>query len=642
MYTREELEKYVYELNAASEFQCGSVPWSDPVYGFAYNGSLPSKFMEESVKHGILLESMNRVICILGDWEKIPEGIILTDQRIYVNSAENKDKNFKVRYDEITGLSYNPDTPELRIETGGRCFTVDTPLWNKRNLFYFLQMASEGEKAGSAVYPDLYSGKGVVAGNGINAAGLTYGSVSNSSSRYFDDKIVGAKGHGFAAEHANHLADLLLGKDARIVGDNNMKNGADRVVDGIQIQSKYCASGSRCIQECFENGEFRYWNPDGSPMQIEVPSDMYDSAVQAMENRIRRGEVSGVSDPAEAKNIIRKGHFTYAQVKNIAKAGTVESICFDAVSGAVIATGAFGITAMLAFATNLWGGEDLETALKSATVQGLKVGGTTFISAVLAGQISKAGLNSALVGGSEAVVKLIGPKASAMLVNAFRSGTNIYGAAAMKSAAKLLRSNVITGVVTFAVLSVGDVANVFSGRISGGQLFKNLAGTVSTVAGGGVGWVAGASAGAALGSFIPGIGNAAGAIIGGLAGAFGGGSLASAATGAVLDGFIEDDAEWMVSIIQDVFTGLAEDYLISQEEAEEIVDRLKEKLDGGLLKDMYASSNRKAFARDLMEEYFEDVAYSRKRIALPTQEEMQKSLRIVLEEMADDEACYAY
>ena len=44
-----------------------------------------------------------------------------------------------------------------------------------------------------------------------------------------------------------------------------------------------------------------------------------------------------------------------------------------------------------------------------------------------------------------------------MLVNAFRSGTNIYGAAAMKSAAKLLRSNVITGVVTFAVLSVGDV-----------------------------------------------------------------------------------------------------------------------------------------------------------------------------------------
>jgi hypothetical protein len=47
------------------------------------------------------------------------------------------------------------------------------------------------------------------------------------------------RGHGFAAERANHIYDKLSGKDAKIVGDDNAKFGADRVVDGINNQSKY-------------------------------------------------------------------------------------------------------------------------------------------------------------------------------------------------------------------------------------------------------------------------------------------------------------------------------------------------------------------------------------------------------------------
>ncbi len=67
---------------------------------------------------------------------------------------------------------------------------------------------------------------------------------------------------------------------------------------------------------------------------------------------------------------------------------------------------------------------------------------------------------------------MMGPKASAVLINAFRVGSKpIYGAAAMKAAAKLL-SNTITAGITFVVLSSFDVANIFRGRISGKQLFK--------------------------------------------------------------------------------------------------------------------------------------------------------------------------
>lgn len=89
----------------------------------------------------------------------------------------------------------------------------------------------------------------------------------------------------------------------------------------------------------------------------------------------------------------------------------------------------------------------------------------------------------------------MGPKASALLINAFRDGGNIYGAAAMKSAAKLLRGNVITAGATVVILSSFDIANIFQGRISGKQLFKNLANTATTVAGGTGGWIGGAAVG---------------------------------------------------------------------------------------------------------------------------------------------------
>lgn len=649
MHSKEVLAEFAYKLNETRGFNIDRILWSDPYCGFLYDNSLPSKFMESLEKKNIISEGMDKIVCVLADWKEAgSEGIIFTDRAIYVDSPKNSLKKFKVRYDDILKLDYYKSAygPEVSIDTDQRIYPISNKLWSKRSIYDFLQFATQkyefdiqDKKEINNISLQTVGGADI----GAIAAGITFGNVSNASSMYFDDKIVSPRGHGFSAEHANHLYDTYHGKDAQIVGNNNALNGPDRIVDGVLIQSKYCASGSRCIQECFRDGKFRYWNSDGSPMQIEVPSDMYDGAVTAMENRIKNGQVAGVTDPAEAKNIVRKGHFTYAQARNIAKAGTVESIMYDAASGAIIAKNAFGISAVLTFATELWNGTDFDVALKSATVQGLEVGGTTFITAVLAGQLSKAGLNSALVGSSEAFANLLGPRASAMIVNALRSGQNIYGAAAMKSLAKLLRNNFITGTVSFAVLSIGDVGNIFMGRISGGQLFKNLTETATSIAGGTAGWVGGAGVGtkvgAAIGTVVPVVGNAAGAaagaVIGGIIGALGGGFVSSKAARTFVDQFIEDDAVKMVSIIIDVFTKLAEEYLISEDEAKRITDKLQSKLTGSLLKDMYGSFDRYDFARNLMEGYFEDVASHREYVSLPTDEQMIDSLKDVLEEMAN-------
>ncbi|MCD7890488.1 MAG: hypothetical protein LUG26_01545 [Ruminococcus sp.] len=412
---------------------------------------------------------------------------------------------------------------------------------------------------------------------------------------------------------------------AHIVGDDNAKFGADRLVDGVQIQSKYCRTGSKRIAECFENGRMKYTINGGTePMQIEVPSDMYDSAVQAMESRIRRGEVPRVTDPLEAKNIVRKGHFTYKQAMNIAKAGTVESLTYDAVNGSIVSSYAFGITSLLTFTTSLWNGDDFDEALKKSALSGIKVGGTSFAVAVLSSQLSKAGLNSLLVGSSEAIVNVIGSKASATLVNAFRSGTNIYCTAAMKSAAKMLRGNVITGTISVAVLSSADVVNIFRGRISGKQLFKNLTTTTATVAGGTAGWVGGATIGTAL---FPGVGS----VIGGLIGSMLAGSASGKVSKRIMDCFVEDDAEKMIKIIENIFHDMAVEYLLNKDECERITEKLGKKLTGKILKDMFASNSKGNFARNLLTDIIEEETKSREYIHLPTKDKMVKSLKLALE-----------
>lgn len=447
--------------------------------------------------------------------------------------------------------------------------------------------------------------------------GTAAGAVG-SSNNYADNVVLGAeRGHGFAAEKANHLKDLFSGKDAKIVGGDNVKNGADRLVDGVNIQTKYCSSGSKCISECFEGGVFRYVNADGTPMQIEVPSDMHEAAVKAMENRIRTGQVPGVTDPAQAKDIVRKGAFTYKQVRNIAKFGTIESLSYDAVNGLKLAGTAMGISAAVSFAVEMWNGKEWGEALKSSCYVGLNVGGVAWISSIITAQLGRTGVEQSLRGTTDWVVNQMGSKAASWIARGI-SGKAIYGQAALNHVSKLLRGNVVTGVVTTLVLSSVDFVRLFQGRCSGAQLFKNVASTASSVAGGTGGWMAGAAGGAALGSAIPIIGTAAGGIIGGLIGAFAGGAAANKAANVVLDSFIEDDAKEMLRIVQDEFGNLAFDYLLNEKEAMSVIDAFKSEDVPDFLRDMYASGDRREFVRKKFEPMIEKVARQRRIISLPT------------------------
>lgn len=443
------------------------------------------------------------------------------------------------------------------------------------------------------------------------------------------DKFQAAQGHGFAAEQANNLYDILTGKDAKIVGGDNAKDGPDRMVNGVNIQTKYCHDAASSVQAAFENGQYRYVNADGSPMQLEVPADQYEKAVELMAKRIERGEVPGVTDPEQAKEIVRKGKFTYQQAVNITKFGTIESIAFDAVNGAIICTSAFGITAALTFAQHCWQGDPMDVAVEEAAYSGLQVGGAAFANSVITAQLMRTDLPKLLQGPTDVIVDLLGPKVSAILANALRDGANIYGAAAMKSLSKLLRCNFVTSTVMTFVLSASDIRNAFRGRISVKQLIKNII----TVGGGIAGGIVGA---AAAGQAILGLAtggastlvSGAVAAVGGMAGGMAGSSGAHALVGQ----FVEDDAVEMARLIEDAFCQQAQDYLLNQDELEIALDELNLKLTGEKLLDMYASPDHEAYAEQFVKEIVERTVQGRCRIYMPTDAQMIQGIGRVVKD----------
>ena len=567
-------------------------------------------------------------------------GALFADFKFYFTDFPHKPK--KIWYDEIKALSVSKKSGKsqetekaiiIELNDGTvhewQCASV-----KMQPIVDFLTEMKDLSDHPGLEYEDIHIELKDDSNPGATAGGTAAAAKDTVNKVFEEEKFHARQGHGFAAERANDFYDRVHGHDAKIVGDDNAKNGADRIVDGIFIQSKYCATGARCINACFEengNGTFRYIGKNGTPMVIEVPNDqaIYDSAVETMKQKIINGQVPGVTNPYEAKNLVRRGTVSYKQAVNIAKAGTVDSLVYDAQQAAVISVSAFGVSAVVSFATSLWNDEKLDVALKKATFSGLKVGGTAFITSVLASQLAKAGLNSALVSSSEAIIHFIGPKAAAVLINAFRNGANIYGAAAMKSAAKLLRGNTITGAVTFVILSLADVINIFRGRISGRQLFKDLANTGMTIVGGSGGYLGGA----AVGSLIaPGIGT----VIGGLIGAIAIGAGAGKGTDYVISKFVEDDAEKMVALIEQTFQAMAEDYMLNSVEAEKIVDKLSLSLNGKKLKEMYASKDRIQYATAFLTPLIEEQVSKRHHIALPSDEEIRATLQEVLESIADE------
>ena len=275
----------------------------------------------------------------------------------------------------------------------------------------------------------------------------------------------GRSGHGYAAEDANGLNDVLWGKDVDFSGRDNSKFGPDRVVDGQRIQTKYCKTAAASVNAGFdpETGMYAY-----EGQVLEVPKDQYDDCLEFMREKIRNGKVPGHTDPDDASQIIKKGDVTYLQAKNIAKAGNIDSLIFDAKTQTVTAFSAFGIS----FAINLGmlilfhskSKEDVKDSMKMAFLKGLENGTIAMSSGILTSQLLRTqfGRNFAAAmqwGAKNGVEYIYQFDAGRQLVHKLVKvlfNKEIYGGAAKNAATRFLRTNAISNFVLFVVVNSQD------------------------------------------------------------------------------------------------------------------------------------------------------------------------------------------
>lgn len=440
-------------------------------------------------------------------------------------------------------------------------------------------------------------------------------------------------GTGFAAEDANAIIDERMGRIVERTGLDNAKNGADRVVDSVPIQTKYFESASRTVNSAFdrETGRYRY-----ETMQLEVPKDQYHDAVKLMEKRISEGKVPGVTNPADAPKMVRQGNVTYRQARNIARAGNVDSLKYDARNSTVICTAAFGFSFAIEFAAAVWRGESSIGALKNAVLKGLQTAGLAFFTSVGSAQLLRtqtARMGTVVVRSSvKQVAKSKLGKSAIQKIAEVSLGKSVSGAAAVNHVSKLLRSNAITGAVTVSVMTLPDLYKAsISGSVSWAQVGKNLVVNATSIAGGTAGWAGGAALGASAGSFIPGVGTVAGGIVGGLIGTVSGGAVAGMGAKKAMDYFVEDDAVQMQELLQKELLLIADEYVLTQQEFDKFLEFVADTISSGYLGDLHASKDRAKHVRDSFEDYAFEFTKSRQPVAMATDEKVMAFIDEMLE-----------
>lgn len=419
----------------------------------------------------------------------------------------------------------------------------------------------------------------------VGALGAIYANLPlHFKGELLNSIINNPQGHGFAAEYANNIVDQVRHPflEVRRIGQDNAKNGADRIVGDTRIQTKYLSSARNSVNAAFEpkkdGGLYRY-----EGMQLEVPKDQYLEAIEVMKQRIAEGKVPGVTNPEDAKYIIRKGSVTWKEAKLIAEGGNIVSLKYDALDGVVNTLPTASVCFVIMFAQAKWSG----ASTKDAAIVAAKAGVTTLC------------IGTIVYAGSHQFAKMFAQQI------AERTGKKIMADSVAKNASLA---------ISFGIVLVPNLFDTLRGRISSQQLLKN-----TVVAGGGfaAGVLSSAGAGAALGSVAPGAGTVVGAVVGATAGIVGGIAGATIAK-KIMDQFIEDDRKEMFAQLKEEYLDVIMSISLSENEFEAAQGFIFDKSLENKLKSMYHAGkkgNSRIYAREKIVEYaIETVIKEREQI----------------------------
>jgi len=190
--------------------------------------------------------------------------------------------------------------------------------------------------------------------------------------------------------------------------------------------------------------------------------------------------------------------------------------------------------------------------------------------------------------GSDAIIKLAAPKIVTAGVNVMQMGPRII----LRSTVELLRANLLTRILSCVTILIVDIYDLSKNRISKSQFTVNIILSLLLVIGGTVGWNFGGR------WIVLEVMGGMADIIGGMIGAGIVVFLSNFVFDKACNKIIESDAQKMWKIINP--------YIEQLPEIER--DPVRGSISNSCLKKMYASTNREAFAEDLVSTLHELIA----------------------------------
>lgn len=634
---RLDAEKAEYALKVQEALRAIEATRAQELLGSFQESPLPlTEAIAAKVKSAFPIPREQTVVWADAEFDLRPSGIAMTEKGVYIKAdadafavpgkEQRQSRLFYFEWAYFEPGSFASDGE------GNLALTVDEAC---RGQFVSRCQALRGLEDDRAAGID--SGFATVGDAAVKAATVAAAATINSNGEVFVEQraaVNNPAGHGELAEEANSIIDRLQGHQAEILGRDNAKNGPDRSVDGVLIQTKYYKTARGSLEACFDSSshQYRYLTEDRTPMQLEVPKDQYQQVLRGFEKKISQGKVPGVSDPKDAEKIVRKGKLTYDQAVNLAKPGTAESLKYDAATGAVTCSCAFGLSFLATTFMAYRETRDITGAVQAGIAAGVQVFGLSFAQHMVVSQLSRTGLSNALMAPSQAVVGKLGFKASATIVNGLRALTGktaISGAAASKQLAKMLRGNAVSAAVTLAVFSVPETYKLFQGKASGAQYAQNMACLATSVAGGIAGataaGIAAAKVGAVAGTAVsPGVGT-----IVGLAGGMVGGTVGTVAAGVVGGILFEGDSASFGRYFNATVSCMAVEYLLDGREMDEllaVLDGVKPEEFKALMEETLPSQFQEAKVRAFLVPMFDEIVSRRERFALPTSRQISEAL----------------
>ena len=634
---RLDAEKAEYAPKAQEALRAIEATRAQELLGSFQESPLPlTEANAAKVKSAFPIPREQTVVWADAEFDLRPSGIAMTEKGVYIKAdadafaVPGKEKR-QSRLFYFEWAYFEPGSFASDGESN-LALTVDEAC---RSQFVSRCQALRGLEEGRAAGID--SELATADNTAVKAAVVAAAAAINSNGEVFVEQraaVNNPAGHGELAEEANSIIDRLQGHQAEIQGRDNAKNGADRSVDGVLIQTKYYKTARGSLEACFDSSshQYRYLAKDGTPMQLEVPKDQYQQVLRGFEKKISQGKVPGVSDPKDAEKIVRKGKLTYDQAVNLARPGTAESLKYDAATGAVTCSCAFGLSFLATTFMAYRETRDITGAVQAGIAAGVQVFGLSFAQHMVVSQLSRTGLSNALMSPSQAVVGGLGFKASATIVNGLRALTGktaISGAAASKQLAKMLRGNAVSAAVTLAVFSVPETYKLFQGKASGAQYAQNMACLATSVAGGIAGataaGVAAAKVGAAAGTAVsPGVGT-----IVGLAGGMVGGTVGTVAASVVGGILFEGDGASFGRYFNAMVSCMAVEYLLDGHEMDELLaclNGVKPEEFKALMEETLPSQFQEAKVRAFLVPMFDEIVSRRERFALPTSRQISDAL----------------